>query len=353
MSLDLEIGLLGLGGTTGGVLEDSNTGPVTVGNGVTVNGGLNSLLGGLVGTPLSPKLLGAGIASETAGASLTNAGNIIGSGVLAPALGLGNSAASGVLMQLGGTVLNQSGATISGPLDGVITHGVSSVTNLGTITASAADGIGINLRDGGVVVNAGIVSGSAGANPAVAINLGAGGSTLTLSAGEILHGIARAAGTHNTLNLAAGSGINTIEDLGTTLTGFDAVDVASGVTAAINNGITGVLSDPTTVMLGTGSTLSVGGPVSAGVSLDLTGAGASLTLNGPVAAGASVDLGAQMPRSVSAILATLRAVSLISGLMTRSIFKACRPWQPPRLIQLRVLSTFRLAASYRASFQLR
>ncbi len=57
-----------------------------------------------------------------------------------------------------------AGVTVAGPGYGIYADGTQpwSITNLGTVTASGANGDGIELRDGGSVTNSGVNSHIAG-----------------------------------------------------------------------------------------------------------------------------------------------------------------------------------------------
>jgi hypothetical protein len=59
-----------------------------------------------------------------------------------------------------------AGVTVAGPGYGIYADGSQpwSITNLGTVTASAANGDGIELRDGGSVTNSGVNSHITGTN---------------------------------------------------------------------------------------------------------------------------------------------------------------------------------------------
>ena len=76
------------------------------------------------------------------------------------------------------------------------------------------------------------------------------------------------------LELAAGTGSTVLKDIGTTITGFGATVVDPGAVADV----LGAVTTPGTVSLGSGSSLTIGGPVGTGVAIDLGAGDATLTL---------------------------------------------------------------------------
>ncbi len=248
-----------------GTTAVTNAGTIlgTAGNGVALAAGtLTNGAGGAV-TGAVDGVLGTGTSA------VTNAGTILGKA------GDGVSAAAG-------TVTNAVGGAITGALAGVSMAAPGTVTNLGTISTTGAGGIGVNLLNGGVVVDSGTISGTtaAGTPGGVAVNLGGtGGSKLVLDPGAVLNGVAQATGTGNTLEIAAGTVPRVLADLGTTIAGFDMTKVDPNATAEV----LGAVTQPGTITVGAGATLKLDAAVGAGTTVNLAGTGATLDIGDPAA----------------------------------------------------------------------
>ncbi|WP_165361300.1 beta strand repeat-containing protein [Lichenibacterium ramalinae] len=292
------------GGTITGALDGLDaTGSTVVNNLDTISGTSGTGVDQVAGTLTNGA--GAVIQGATDGVDATgtttvsNAGTILG------------SAASGVVMG-SGSLTNAAGGTITGATNGVLDTATGTLTNAGTISASGPNGIGVNLLGGGIVIDSGVISGTdASGNPGgVAVNLGgAGNSRLVLDPGAALTGIAQAAGTNNILEFAAGTGSTAVQDIGTTITGFDNILVDAGAAADV----LGAITAPGTVSLGSGASLKIGGPVSAGVTIDLSGTGTTLTLGDPTGfAGTIANLGLDDTLDLTGLGAGT-TVSLASG----------------------------------------
>jgi hypothetical protein len=175
----------------------------------------------------------------------------------------------GVSLEVGGSVFNQKGASISGGSDGVVIFsGAGTVTNHGTITAVihlGGAGVGVILLDGGsvtnqkdssiwgegggvaigtgTVTNAGIISG--GTN-SVVFGSGTTNNRLIINPGAIFNGPADAtAATNSTIELTKGTGA--ISGIGNgNFLGFNTLDVDNGAQWTLsgsNNTIATVLND--------------------------------------------------------------------------------------------------------------
>jgi hypothetical protein len=143
-----------ISGYAAGVFTNLGVGTVTNRGSINATGtngaGVYVENGGMVTNSVSGHKFG--VFLEGAAGTLTNAGRI--------------SAATydGVVLGLGGTVTNQVGASIIGDSIGVYAkyRALADVTNSGSISATAANGAGVDLADGGNVSNAaaGLISGT-------------------------------------------------------------------------------------------------------------------------------------------------------------------------------------------------
>jgi hypothetical protein len=157
-----------------------NTGTINAtGNGAGAGVALNAG-GSVTNTVATATITGTfdGVYAQGGAASVSNLGSIIGLGPL----GGGDASSVGVQLNQGGSVVNgQSGTTlgqiygystgidIDGPTVGATSLGAGTVTNYGTIIGHSL--LGVDLEEGGVVVN-----GASGASPSTAyIYGGAGG----------------------------------------------------------------------------------------------------------------------------------------------------------------------------------
>jgi hypothetical protein len=250
---------------SGGTLTNQSGGTISgPGVGVFINGASSSVVnaGDVYGTAAS----GTG-AVLMGGGSVTNTGTISGGGVgLFVVGGPGSATNSGVILGAnqegvafagGGAVNNKSGGSIAGAVFGVYLGGGSgatnTVTNVGTISATAANGIGVMLASGGTLTNqtGGTIS---GASAGVSIR----GAGSVINSGEI-------EGTAASGNGVVLAGAGTVTNTGTITGGHSGVYVRGGgaVTNAgtISGGFASVAfagSGTNTLTLQAGSALTGG-----------------------------------------------------------------------------------------------
>ncbi len=181
---------------------------------------------------------GVGLYSKNS-ADIINRG-VITPGILHPAVGL----------HAGGTLTNQSGGTIGGAFGVSISGGAGTVVNAGSIRAAPTSGVGINLAAtsvgtitnaasgsitgavgiellaGGMLTNAGTISGSGGT--AVAFG-GTGSNLLALDPGARFMGVVTgSASAKNELELASASGVGTVNGFGVSFSNFATISVDAG-----------------------------------------------------------------------------------------------------------------------------
>jgi hypothetical protein len=236
-----------------------------------------------------------------------------------------------ILLDAGGTVINGSasdtGARIDGGSAGVLIFGTTGkVSNFGTIDTASGPGVSVGVYPGtgGTIVNgsaadaAASISGAIGValdEPGTVTNYGAisgsqaavqfysASDTLVEEGSGILAG--QVAGGHGTLILDGKGGTGTLSGLGSAVSGFGTVEVASGAiwlfaghgvvgsgTVFTNDGRAGVAASDTLTLdsgmtgsgvlaIRAGATAEINGMVSAGESIVFGGAKAELTLDSP------------------------------------------------------------------------
>ena len=216
----------------------------------------------------------------------------------------------------GGDLIVNTG-TIQGAIDGIDAVGAAIVTNAvgGVIIGLGGSGIGVDLQAGGTLTNAGSISGtgfgvelggvatllidsgSISGAQAVAL-IGTSSNTLVLDPGAVLTGDVTAKfGASNSITLAAGSFVGTLNGFGTTVLDFNAVTIASGAAWVIE-----ATSAQATATAFTGA--------NATDTLALTGGGGlrkSFSGFGTLALGGSAGFtlsAAQMPKVGDIVLAT-------------------------------------------------
>ncbi len=228
-----------------------------------------------------------GIAISGAG-TVTNAGNVTA------------TVGSGILIGGGGTITNNAGARIQAISRGVEIDGgtaVNSLTNSGSIIASAATGVGATMGAGGVVRN----------------NAGA-----TISGGN--DGVASLAGAFTLINLGTITGTRgygvTINDA--TLNNAGTITGANGVSTA---GF-GLLSNTGTITATAGTAVSIGGGGSVGNGdgahitgtaggVEIDGAPGNVTNNGSITASDATGDGVTL--GLGGAVENLEIGSVISG----------------------------------------
>jgi T5SS/PEP-CTERM-associated repeat protein len=263
------------GGLYGAVIE----GPGIVGNAGTITGTSGTgvyLFSGLItnGSQFDPAALiegtsGDGVLVESGIGTIGNFGTIAGGGT------------AGIVLEVGGTVVNGAPldtlARIAGYQDGVVIVGAGSVTNDGTIAVTQTTGsadIGVFLADGGGVTNAGtnavidgaswgVLAEGAGATvtnqgsikasgaPGLGVDLAAGGTVIN---GSAVYGSALIAGSYDGVRIL--SDINDVVQNFGTIEGSVGVDFLSGASQAAGTLINAGLVDGTggyAVEFGTGS----------------------------------------------------------------------------------------------------
>jgi hypothetical protein len=223
-------------------------------------------------------------------------------------------------------VTNQSDGTIIGGNDGVlITSGT--VVNAGTVAGAtgiqvqggvpvynqtggviAGSNLGINISGAaGTVENAGTITGGTDA-----ISFGAGYTNrLVVDPGAFFSGIVDGGGSGSTLELAAGGGAGSLSELGVRYIGFPQITIDAGGTwtlTGVNTLTAGVTLSGAPLTLASGATLEVAGSIAAGETIMFSGGGADLLIDtaasmaGAVAnltPGETIDLRGVDPSSVS------------------------------------------------------
>ena len=300
---------------TGGSVTNATSGSIS-GDvaGVFTNGG-----GGTLANNGSITATGGAGADLEAGGSVTNgsgasiSGSAIGvfltggSGAVANNGIITGGTADGIVLGAGGLVTNNAGASISGGSNGVyVKYGaVGTITNAGSIGATAAGSAGIDLAGGGAVTNS---SGASIAGNAFGVFVSGSGGTIT-NAGTIsggsyaidfansatnrlvvdpgavfVGGVGGGSGT-NTLELASGTGSIGGVDTGS-FNSFQTLAVDSGASWTLNgaNAAPSVLDNGTLAIAGSLDVSTAINPSSTGVfqleggaTLDVASALGSLT----------------------------------------------------------------------------
>jgi len=192
----------------------------------------------------------------------------------------------GVELYTGGKITNAAGATITGTIDGIVVPWhtePSTVINSGNIRANS---VGVNVQSrsyvtnesgatisgsyegiylpfSGTVENAGTISGGSWS-----VNFGRsnyyGFNRLIVDGGAVFHGIVKAPGVGNTIELTAKDGSGTLNGLGSRYVGFPTVMIDSGAHWAIGAAsVAETIDNSGTVSnAGNGIELDVGGVVS-------------------------------------------------------------------------------------------
>jgi hypothetical protein len=226
----------------------------TVANGVVVGGG-GSIVNG-AGAKVQAISRGVELDGGDAVNSLTNSGSIAASA----------TTGVGATMGRGGTVTNNAGATISGGYDGLASSsGTTRLTNAGSITGKA--GYGVIINGVGIVTNSEAISGASG----VAIS----GHGAVTNSGTITatSGTGLTIGGGGTLGNASGAEITGVGG---------GVEIDSGGNVTNNGTITGSGSTADGVKLGAGGSvenLSVNSVISGGDNGIAAGSGGVVVVN--------------------------------------------------------------------------
>jgi hypothetical protein len=145
--------------------------PIPLTAGVALGGGV---LTNDANAVITAPFIGAAVGG---GGSVVNAGTIMSSGTV-------RTSGYGVLLQVGGSVTNQSGGLISGGHFGIADEGPLFVTNQSGGTITSLDFGVVGLYRGGTVTNQGVIVGNAGSG----INLAAGGAVYNQTGGKLAGG---------------------------------------------------------------------------------------------------------------------------------------------------------------------
>jgi len=237
------------GGTisgSGGVNLNVSRAPLAGGSGTLVNHGLISVtdIGVLVGVySVATNAADGTISSGNEGVLVEGTGASIGTLVNQ---GIVSGTISGVAA-FGGSIVDEAGGVISGDTYGVAGSGAGvTVTNFGTIQGTGRSAVGIDMLEGGTIIDGGAISGAGGT--AVKF-LGTSANLLVLEHGyHLTGGIDGSASATNTLELLGTGSVNavTADYNGLTLTNFGTVAFAPGA----NNFATLTITD-TTALPGT------------------------------------------------------------------------------------------------------
>ena len=266
----------GIGTLTGLGTQFIDFGQVTVDPGANwVLSGYNSLAAGMafvVDSSLSNTGTLAGAVTLASGAYLYNAatasiiGNVLafsGSATVVNA-GLIDPAVPGVYLAAGGSVTNLASGTIESTENGVLINGgIGTVDNYGSIIATAADGMGVELLSSSTVVNqsGGVIYGGGigvyarststvenagsitGGTFAVTFASGYAGDRLVVDPGAYFAGTVDGGNTigatyASTLELASSASIGTLSHLGSQIVDFAQITVDQGATWTLDGSIT-------------------------------------------------------------------------------------------------------------------
>lgn len=248
-----------------------------------------------------------GVFLEGGFSSLTNKGKI------------STATYDGVVLGLGGTVLNVAGATIVGASNGVYGkyRAAVDVTNYGSIGATSATGAGIDLAHGGVVTNMAKASVTGGA-----FGVFVTGAIGTVSNAGLLQG-----GKYDGVGLAAGGSVVNAAS-GTIVGGSNGVYVERAATGTVTNSglIEAIAAGGAAVDLGAGGrvTNAVGATISGqDFGVFATGQAGTVTNSGTIAgyhgialeAGGSVTNNANcaIRGAVAGVFATGAAATIINS----------------------------------------
>lgn len=250
----------------GGTVTNSSTIIAAAASGIGIDSESAGTIDNQSGGTISGGVAGVRIANGTG--SVTNGGEI-----------LNTAAGFGVALLGGGGVANQTGGSITGINSGVYVGGGKAATNLvtnaGTITGTATEGVGVILRSGGTVTNE-----SSGSIRGVAFGVFlAGGTSSLINVGGIYGSAASGSGA------ALGSG-GTVSNTGKISGGAVGLYVGGGAGAVTNAGtISGAATDGVGVVLRSGGSVTnqMGGAITgATVGVYIEGASGEVTNSGTI-----------------------------------------------------------------------
>jgi autotransporter-associated beta strand protein len=213
-----------------------------------------------------------GIDAGIGGAISGNVVNVTNSGTISSATGSGGPAIS----MVSGSVINNTGGSITGDYEAIATNGHTSVFNAGTISANSGPAIYFQALGSG----------------------GSGGNTLTLGPGSVINGAVLGAGSDTFQLGGTGTGSFNLSTIGTQYTGFATFSVvgatwiaagtgsqnwsiASGATLQLGNGnssgaINGNIADNGTFAIDRSDTYTFAGTISGSGSFVQTGSGTTV-----------------------------------------------------------------------------
>lgn len=231
------------GGTITGEAGIAATGsaPATIANAGLIAGGTVT-----ASSPANPQaghgvFLGAGTLTNQVGGVITGRQAVGASGASATVVNAGSIAGTvqGATLANGALLTNQSGGVVSGGTAGVVLGSGGRLTNLagGTITG------GIGLSGVGTASTAGRIIGTSGS--AVAMEAGSAnrliitrGATFT---GTVNGGNTLGSSVVSTLELTSSASAGILTGLGTTITGFERIEVSAGATWAMTGAFKGTV----------------------------------------------------------------------------------------------------------------
>jgi len=282
----LAVGIIGTAGTVTNAGLITGAGGISGGTTVTNSGTIAATAAGGIGVHLygtSGVVTNAGvIAAGGYGVRFDSAGTVTNLGAITGTTGLG------VFIGRGGSVANgnagATGKSITGASFGVefFIYGSDTLSNFGTIAATATSGIGVDLRASGIATNGGtgfsaaLIKGNTGiamygtaaalttfgtiiGTGGVAVQFGNGNNRLIVEPGAVFSGKVQNQGGSNTIELAAGAATGTLTGLGTSVVNFGSVvfDAGAAWTVTMDNppAFTGAISGFT----GRGDTIDLTG----------------------------------------------------------------------------------------------
>jgi hypothetical protein len=221
-----------------------------------------------------------------AGVGLAVDGDLSVAGSLVNAGTIGGTAAYAVTLGAGATLLNQAGAGIAA-MGGIASGlGTATVVNAGSIgSGNTGSGTGIYLQGGGSVTNqsGGTISGGSDA-----VKLGAGtANRLVIDPGAVFVGTVDGGNTIgstviSTLELASAASAGTLTGLGTQFVDFADVTIDAGASWTLSGTVSGIGTLTNAGTMGSGVTLGVAASITNQSGGTITGQDAIDALTNPV-----------------------------------------------------------------------